>query len=71
MVYVGRAERGRVARHRAAFRSGVREFPGKALANELARRLFISETNHHRILAGDTNTRRARVLEIRRPGSSQ
>jgi DNA-binding beta-propeller fold protein YncE len=35
---------------RAAFQSGVLEFPGKVLADAAGQRLFISDTNHQRVL---------------------
>ena len=35
---------------RASFESGVLEFPGKVLADAQRNRLYISDTNHHRIL---------------------
>ncbi len=52
-------ERGRLAKplrfrpERASFSSGALEFPGKVLADEKSRRLFISDTNHHRVLVAD------------------
>jgi DNA-binding beta-propeller fold protein YncE len=38
---------------RASFKSGVLEFPGKVLADARGKRLFISDTNHHRVLVSD------------------
>jgi len=35
---------------RAHFKSGELEFPGKVLADKTGHRLFISDTNHHRIV---------------------
>ena len=40
-------------RERETFKSGVLEFPGKVLADAPRGRLFISDTNHHRILSAD------------------
>lgn len=40
-------------RERESFKSGVLEFPGKVLADAKGRRLFIADTNHHRVLACD------------------
>ena len=38
---------------RSKFKSGVLEFPGKVLADAAGKRLFISDTNHHRIVIAD------------------
>ena len=35
---------------RAHFKSGELEFPGKVLADTAGQRLFISDTNHHRVV---------------------
>jgi DNA-binding beta-propeller fold protein YncE len=40
-------------REREKFQSGVLEFPGKVLADAPNKRLFIADTNHHRVLAAD------------------
>ena len=40
-------------REREAFASGALEFPGKVLADAAGGRLFISDTNHHRVLVAD------------------
>ncbi len=38
---------------REGFKSGVLEYPGKVLADAAGKRLFISDTNHHRVLVSD------------------
>src|SRR6185437_2869721 len=38
---------------RATFKPGVLEFPGKVLADAAGKRLFISDTNHNRVLVTD------------------
>ena len=38
---------------RSTFKPGVLEFPGKVLADAAGKRLFISDTNHHRVLVAD------------------
>ncbi len=38
---------------RSAFKPGVLEFPGKVLADQTGGRLFISDTNHNRVLMAD------------------
>jgi DNA-binding beta-propeller fold protein YncE len=40
-------------RERETFKSGTLEFPGKVLADAAGKRLFIADTNHHRILVAD------------------
>jgi DNA-binding beta-propeller fold protein YncE len=47
---------------RASFKSGALEFPGKVLADEKGKRLFISDTNHHRVLVSDLNGRVQQVI---------
>ena len=50
---------GKLAKHmsfrteRSQFKSGTLEFPGKILADAASKRLFISDTNHHRIVIAD------------------
>ncbi len=54
--HAGEGTIGAVLRHRRereSFSSGVLEFPGKVLADGKGKRLFISDTNHHRILVTD------------------
>jgi DNA-binding beta-propeller fold protein YncE len=41
---------------------GVLEFPGKVLVDPPQRRLFISDTNHHRVLVADINGRVQHVV---------
>jgi DNA-binding beta-propeller fold protein YncE len=47
---------GKLAKHisfkteRSTFKSGALEFPGKVLADAEGKRLFVSDTNHHRIV---------------------
>ena len=38
---------------RTSFKSDVLQFPGKVLADAAGQRLFISDTNHHRVLIAD------------------
>jgi sugar lactone lactonase YvrE len=38
---------------RSIFKSGELEFPGKVLADAASKRLFVSDTNHHRIVIAD------------------
>ena len=38
---------------RATFQPGVLEFPGKVLADAEGKRLFIADTNHHRVLVAN------------------
>jgi DNA-binding beta-propeller fold protein YncE len=40
-------------REREKFQSGALEFPGKVLADAEGKRLFIADTNHHRVLLAD------------------
>jgi sugar lactone lactonase YvrE len=40
-------------RERETFKSGTLEFPGKILADAAGKRLFIADTNHHRVLVAD------------------
>ncbi len=47
---------------RESFRSGVLEFPGKVLADAATGRLFISDTNHHRVLLADLNGNVSEVI---------
>lgn len=42
---------------RASFQGGVLEFPGKVLADAQRNRLFISDTNHHRVLIANLEGR--------------
>lgn len=44
-------------RERETFRSGLLEYPGKVLADPRGKRLFISDTNHHRVLMTDLDGR--------------
>lgn len=45
----------RFRREREGFTSPFLEFPGKLLADAAGKRLFISDTNHHRIVVVDLN----------------
>jgi len=38
---------------RSSFKSGALEFPGKVLADAEGKRLFVSDTNHHRVLVAN------------------
>ncbi len=44
-------------RERESFKSGMLEFPGKVLVDVEHGRLFISDTNHHRVVVTDLNGR--------------
>jgi len=47
---------------RESFQSGVLEFPGKVLADGASRRLFISDTNHNRVLVTDLDGKVSQVI---------
>ena len=47
---------------RESFKSGTLEFPGKVLADAAGKRLFISDTNHHRVLVSDLNGKVSQVI---------
>jgi DNA-binding beta-propeller fold protein YncE len=47
---------------RESFKSGVLEFPGKILADAATGRLFISDTNHNRILVADLNGKVSQII---------
>ena len=47
---------------RASFKSGVLEFPGKVLADAAGGRLFISDTNHNRVLLADLSGNVTQVI---------
>lgn len=47
------AEPMRFRMERESFKGGTLEFPGKVLADSDRKRLFVSDTNHHRILVTD------------------
>jgi DNA-binding beta-propeller fold protein YncE len=47
---------------RETFKSGILEFPGKVLADDTGERLFISDTNHNRILVSDLNGKVTQVI---------
>jgi sugar lactone lactonase YvrE len=49
-------------RERETFKSGVLEFPGKVLADATGKRLFIADTNHHRVLVTDLDGQVRRVI---------
>ncbi|HWE02138.1 MAG TPA: thioredoxin-like domain-containing protein [Tepidisphaeraceae bacterium] len=52
-------KKGELAKHltfkteRSKFKSGTLEFPGKVLADAAGKRIFVSDTNHHRIVVAD------------------
>ena len=52
----------RFTSERASFTSGVLEFPGKVLADSVSKQLFISDTNHNRILVADLNGKVSQVI---------
>ena len=47
---------------RESFKSGVLEFPGKVLADSATNRLFLSDTNHNRVLVADLNGKVSTVI---------
>jgi sugar lactone lactonase YvrE len=51
-------------RERETFRSGTLEFPGKVLADAAGKRLFIADTNHHRILIADLSGKVSDVIGL-------
>jgi DNA-binding beta-propeller fold protein YncE len=53
---------------RESFKSGILEFPGKVLADAGTNRLFISDTNHNRVLLTDLNGKVSEVIGSGEPG---
>ncbi len=49
-------------RERESFNPGVLEFPGKVLADPAGKRLFIADTNHHRVLVSDLDGKVSTVI---------
>jgi DNA-binding beta-propeller fold protein YncE len=49
-------------RERETFKSGELEFPGKVLADPERKRLFIADTNHHRVLVTDLDGKIADLI---------
>ena len=49
-------------RERETFKSGTLEFPGKVLADAAGKRLFIADTNHHRVLVADLDGKVSQVI---------
>lgn len=47
---------------RETFESGTLEFPGKVLADAAGKRLFIADTNHHRVLVTDLDGQATDVI---------
>jgi len=47
---------------RETFKSGILEFPGKVLADESHGRLFISDTNHNRVVVTDLDGKISQVI---------
>ena len=47
---------------RASFKSGTLEFPGKVLSDAASQRLFISDTDHNRVLVSDMGGKVAQVI---------
>src|SRR5580658_9211142 len=47
---------------RESFKSGILEFPGKILADAATDRLFISDTNHNRVLVADLNGKVSQII---------
>jgi DNA-binding beta-propeller fold protein YncE len=47
---------------RETFQSGVLEFPGKVLADAKGKRLFVADTNHHRVLVSDLDGKMTQVI---------
>ena len=46
----------------SSFKSGVLEFPGKVLADAATNRLFISDTDHNRILVADLDGKVSQII---------
>jgi DNA-binding beta-propeller fold protein YncE len=61
-------QKGQLGKHmefrpeRAAFKSGELEFPGKVLGDAAGQRLFISDTNHHRIVVAGLDGKIRQVI---------
>jgi DNA-binding beta-propeller fold protein YncE len=55
---------------RASFKSGELEFPGKVLADAAGQRLFISDTNHHRIVVAGLDGKISFAIGSTKPGLS-
>jgi DNA-binding beta-propeller fold protein YncE len=55
-------------RERETFKSGELEFPGKVLADTARNRLFIADTNHHRILVTDLGGKQVDVIGLAAAG---
>lgn len=51
-------------RERETFKSGELEFPGKVLADVERKRLFIADTNHHRVLVTDLDGKTTDVIGL-------
>ena len=49
-------------RERETFESGTLEFPGKVLADAAGKRLFIADTNHHRVIVTDLDGKATDVI---------
>ena len=47
---------------REKFQSGTLEFPGKVLADTKGKRLFVADTNHHRVLVSDFDGKVSMVI---------
>jgi sugar lactone lactonase YvrE len=47
---------------RQKFQSGTLEFPGKVLADAKGKRLFIADTNHHRVLVADLDGKVSEII---------
>jgi DNA-binding beta-propeller fold protein YncE len=51
-------------KERETFKSGELEFPGKVLADAARKRLFIADTNHHRVLVTDLDGKITDVIGL-------
>jgi DNA-binding beta-propeller fold protein YncE len=67
-------QKGQLGKHlsfkpeRASFKSGELEFPGKILADAAGQRLFISDTNHHRIVVAGLDGKISLSIGSGKPG---
>ncbi|MDB5358451.1 MAG: thiol-disulfide isomerase-like thioredoxin [Phycisphaerales bacterium] len=67
-------QKGQLGKHlnfkpeRVSFKSGELEFPGKVLADAAGQRLFVSDTNHHRIVVASLDGKISLSIGSGKPG---